>query len=159
MLRRHLAGALAIVLTAAVPAALLAQDTSCTYQSCALRLSYRFMGARVVAGGADSVVSRPGVFRFTVPALAAAGDSARWHYAAYRRTAPRAAMLGLAAAGSAIASFVFIGNDADQHEVANVVLITTGLVSGFLAGVVSNRANDHLERAMWHFNAGLAAPR
>jgi hypothetical protein len=133
-----------------------AQDSSVTYSAGALRFKPRFAGAQVVAGVTETVVSRPAFGGVRVGILENATDSVRWHYRAYRRNSSGEAILGMISGAAGIAGLIFIGSHASQHPTANVVLVSTSIVSGFLASLVGSRGADHLQRAIWLYNARFA---
>jgi hypothetical protein len=139
-------------LAAAAPA----QDSSLTYSTAALRIKPRFFGPQVVAGASETVVSREAFGGLRVKILDAAGDSVGWHYHAYRRDATGQGLVGLISGAAGIASLFTIGSHPSRHETTNIVLVSTSIVTGFLASLIGNRAANHLERAIWLYNARFA---
>lgn len=156
MSRRHSALLRTLLAAAAVsgrPGTASAQDASCTYAACALRVHSGIFGSSVVAGSDEAKVSRSGFGGLRIAVLANAGDSARYHYQAYRRAAPRVAVYGLVVGLAGAASF-FV--DGSKHPTAGVVMVSTSMIGGLLAAIEGSRANDHLQRAIWHYNLGIS---
>jgi hypothetical protein len=153
---RFVVWTLLLVSSFASPTVVHAQDTTCTYDRCALWFETRFFGNRVVAGSGGVGVSRPAFGGLRVPVLAIAGDSARAHYAAYRKDGPRSVLLGLISLVGVAAGYIVLqeGNY-DRNVGAGVALSVAGLALSVASDVNRRRAANHLQLAIWHYNRGL----
>ena len=130
-----------------------AQDSACTYDRCAIRLS----GGRLVQGMTAVRIARIGLYPPRIDLLANADDSTRFHYQAFRKYHTRSASLGLvglalAAAGAALVA----GTNKDATQWTGVGLTAVGF--GFSLGARSSgrRGWNELSQAVWFYNRRFA---
>src|SRR5436189_764466 len=83
-----------------------AQDSSCTYDRCALRLQHRLWSLRLVAGANATSVARLGMFATRIEPFSRSGDSVRVHYEAFRKNRNRAGAFTLIGVATLVASFI-----------------------------------------------------
>ena len=105
-------------------------------------------------------VARLGLFARRIDLLAAAGDSTRSHYTAFRTHYNRRAALTLVAIATFTASIILVSasynaSDPQQYEGAAIGLFVGSVVLGFGAGVSRAKAEDHLQQAIWFYNRAL----
>jgi hypothetical protein len=154
MTYRARAATLAAVLAAIGTVTLQAQDSSCTYDTCALRLQHRLFRPRIVQGIAATDATRWDLFVRRVPALESAGDSAQHHYQGYRSAGVRGGVLMLA--GSALVlTAVILRFETDYDRETADVAFAAGLVASLVGGLSSMSSRDHLQQAIWHYNRNL----
>ena len=103
------------------------QAPDCTYDRCALRLQPNVFSRSLVQGVPPTPVARLGLFAPRIDLLAAAGDSARSHYTAFRTHYNRRAALTLVAIATFTASIILVSasynaSDPQQYEGAAIGL-------------------------------------
>lgn len=131
-----------------------AQQSACTYETCALRLRYRGLGdRRIVAGAADTPVDRGGFWSRKATVLETGSDSVRFHYVEYRSHASRAGWLAIL---GATAVSVAVSMDYEDNKAATISVYGAGVIISAIAGVNKSRSEDHLQRAIWLYNRDLA---
>ena len=135
-----------------------AQGTSCTYDSCALRLRHQFFGGvTLVQGQDDRRVARLGLFAPHVDALASASDSAKAHYLAFRKHQNRGApllLIGAVAAGVA-AGLAYDQEHYREHKGLVWGLLGVGVTFSIWGGANVVKANDQLQQSIWFYNRDL----
>jgi hypothetical protein len=135
------------------------QGAACTYDTCALRLQHRFFsGVSLVQGKDGSRVARLGLFAPRVGVLAAASDSAKAHYLAFRSHQNRGAALTLVGLSTAIAVGALAYDESHYRDNKGLVwgLIGVGLTFSIWGGANVVKANDQLQRSIWFYNRDLA---
>jgi len=155
--RSFLAAALAATFGASLARG---QAPDCTYDRCALRLQPNVFSRSLVQGVPPTPVARLGLFAPRIDLLAAAGDSTRSHYTAFRTHYNRRAALTLVAIATFTASIILVSasynaSDPQQYEGAAIGLFVGSVVVGFGAGVSRAKAEDHLQQAIWFYNRAL----
>lgn len=149
----------ALVALCTLTSSLRAQDSTCTYYRCALRLQHRYWTSHVVQGAVETRVASLGLFAPHDDALALSPDTAvRRLYAGFRGSRNRSAALNVA--GAACTAAVFIVYKANTPGRANQsVSLSLGILEIVLShGGNLNRARsaDQLDAAIWYYNRRLA---
>ncbi len=136
-----------------LPADTNAQETECTYDACALRMRYRFMGARLVQGVEEKPVGSVGLFAGSMPLLADRSDSAGIYYRAFHSANKSSSWLLLGGVAAFATGFVVAVSDG-EHAVVTVSFVAgLGLLTGGL--VRSSQAQERLSKAVWWYNRAL----
>jgi hypothetical protein len=148
-----------VLLALACVGPLSAQNTSCPFETCALRIEAGgfFSSARIVRGAQAERVAkadRSDVLRD----LMASNDSARAHYARFAHLDRTSDWL------RGIGSVLWLGGITltsvkRSNEALNFAITFTGLSLGTAGGVVGRRAFNQLSQSIWWYNAGLAGVR
>ncbi len=147
------AGLLLFSLQVGAVAVAKAQSSSCTFETCALRLRYRGLGdRRIVAGAADTPVDRGGFWSRKATVLETGSDSVRFHYVEYRSHAARAGWLAII---GATAVSVAVSMDYEDQKTATISVYGAGVIIGAIAKINQSRSEDHLQRAIWLYNRDL----
>jgi hypothetical protein len=145
-----------IIVVAILSSPLVAQDDStCTWDRCALRVHRNFFGARLVRGIDGEKVAGLGVFPGALPLLAERSDSAAIHYDAFRskQTGGSAALfVGLAA--------FLVGNVVayNDSESAGGAIAVGGLAVSLIGGAVVISGQNELQKAIWWYNRTFVPP-
>ena len=132
-----------------------AQDSTCTYDRCALRLQHRLWSLRLVAGANDTPVARLGMFAPRIAPLSGAGDSVRSHYEAFRSSQNRASAFALVGIVTIFASGVVYGANRYQNDGVALGLAVAALPFAIVGAVNELKARDHLAQAIWLYNRAL----
>lgn len=134
----------------AFPQGVAAQDTSCTYDSCALRLS----GREVRRGVADKRVDGFSFFGGApeLPMLVGRTDSAGINFEAFRRLNSRAAWLNRVAMVTTLGGVIVTVVDAEEYAGWGIGLTFVSFVPLMLGSASWRRALDRLQRAIWWYN-------
>jgi len=138
--------------------ALRAQDASCSYDSCALRLKTGFWSTNIVQGALETPIGTASLFAPRVPVLAEARDSVvRQLFASYQRKSHQGLVFGIGATGLFVASFFAWDSNASNpvNETA-VGLLLGSAVLAIPAAVLARSASNELQKAVWHFNRAFA---
>ena len=138
-------------------AVLSGQDTTCTYDRCALRIQYRASGVRLVQGANAVSLAKIGFYPPRINLLALADDSTRVHYEAFREHHTRSATFGLVSfATLAAATALQYGWDTDAAQGTAIGLLVASF--GFSLGASSQgrKSRDELSRTIWFYNRRFA---
>ena len=144
----------------ALPCALDAQNTACTYESCALRIDYGglFSSARVVQG-ADAQRIAKANRSDELKSVLASNDSASVHYARFEKLDRTSDWLGGIGAAAWLGGLtVGLLTHADPGDAPYVALSIAGVSLGMAGGIVGRRAFNQLSESIWWYNAGLVRP-
>ena len=138
--------------------ALRAQDTSCTYDRCALRLKTGFWSTTIVQGALETPIGSVSLFAPSVPLLAQSRDSmVRQLFARYQQRSRLGTALGVGATGLFIASFFAWDSDpSSQGDEAAIGMLLGSAVLAIPAAVLARSASNELQKAVWHFNGAFA---
>jgi hypothetical protein len=146
------------VLTASAPlprTAFAQEDSTCTWDRCALRVQYRPFGTpRLVRGRDDVKVAGLGWFPRALPLLAQRSDSAAVHYNAFRARHTSGTLLFLVGLGALFAGSALV---ADGNEGAGAAVFIGGFAVGLVGVTITASAQDELSRAVWWYNRTLVA--
>jgi hypothetical protein len=137
---------------------LVAQDSTCTYDRCALRLQHGFGYTRVVEGSANAPVASLGLFARRVDALALSPDSTvRVYYGEFRRAGDRSTLFTATAVAAAVAALIVYRSDTHSGENLGVSagLALTSLGLALVERRFRSRSEDCLQSAIWHYNKNL----
>jgi hypothetical protein len=134
-----------------------AQDTTCSYDACALSLEGGFFGRRIVRGVRREKVATLGFLPALVPALALASDSAGSHYRAYRRKAESGFVFSSLGIGFAVAGLLVSDpfGPRSRTESRSTTLFVGATVSFYISGWFQSAAEDDLARAVFWYNRSL----
>ncbi len=142
-----------IALLALAPLMLRAQDSTCSYDRCALALHRSFLARHLVRGDSAVRVARIG---FRAPALAdfvARQDSAGLFIRQFRSDHTSGDWLLLVGMLTAVAG-QFVVYESRQDAVGTGVAIT-GFALMVIGGERVRRGDNALQRAIWHYNRTL----
>lgn len=155
---RHLwVGVLVASLTGSpAPGALVAQDTACTYDACALRIKRPFFGTRLVQGRQGETVASIVFLAPRLTDMMERSDSALHYYELFRTRHNRALWMGLVGSVLYLGGFVVFEANPDAEPVA--LGLTIGGGAAMIASlIVGASARDPLSRAIWWYNRSFAA--
>jgi hypothetical protein len=147
---------LLLVLLAA-PGALGAQDSACTYETCALRFDWGgfFSSTKLVRGSQGETFAKANRSDRLRDVLMS-NDSARVHYARFEeldRTSDWLRGVGVALyLGGLVVSF---RNDF-RYDGLSTAMTLSGASLSVAGGVVGRRGFNRLSESVWWYNAGLA---
>ena len=142
-----------------LPLGIAAQDSTCTYDRCALRLHYTSSGPRLVQGQSAVSIARIGLYPPRIDLFAAANDSTRSHYEAFRQHHSRAATFGIVSLATLLGSVILhYSSDEDVAQGAAIGLVVTSFGFSLAAGSNRRRAGNELSQAIWFFNRELTHP-
>ena len=133
-----------------------AQAGDCTWDRCALRVQYRFLGNRIVQGIDARPVAPLGFLPARIDVLAGSADSARFHYEAYRVHQTRASILAVASFAAAIGTLVAIQHESYSWSGPSLGLLALSAGISIGSGVSAQLGANQLQQAMWHYNRSLA---
>ena len=136
--------------------ALRAQDSSCTWDRCALRVQSSLFSMKVVRGRAAEPVAKLGGFAPRIQPLADSRDTAiQRYYVQFRAAATRATALSLG--GFALGVGALVAYEAPNHGGRGVYgwLLGASALTSIIQFAEQRRANDRLESAIWWYNRGL----
>jgi len=141
------------VLVFAISGDILAQaDSTCTYDTCALRVKQRFLSRQLVRGIQEEKVTGFGLLAPDLSRLGNPDGSPNPHLAAYKGHADKGTLgFTLAFAALTIGTLVY-----DNNETVAVTLAVSSLGFGAFAVVHSLRAQEDLSRGVWLYNSKLA---
>ena len=129
------------------------ESKSCTYDTCALRLTFSDFGNRkIVAGDAATPADGRGAWARRVPVLEAGSDSVRFHYVEYRSHAKRGGLFSIA---GAVDVAVGLSLNYDDNKAWVIGLVSAGIIMEAIGAVNRSRSEDHLQRAIWLYNRDL----
>jgi hypothetical protein len=131
-----------------------AAGRDCPYDRCALRVQPRASSARLVQGMNDAPI---GPLEAHSTLFAAAGDSARMHYEAFRRftkSTRTARRIGLGAYLGAATLFVAGGRNKWSRGFGYAFLVL-GYAAGHGSVYGQAHAQSELDEAIWHYNRTL----
>jgi len=141
---------------------LAAQQNSCTFDRCALRVQYRSFSTRIVAGVSGEKVAGVGLFAPHVPVLESGPDSARVHYRSFQHHYNSGAVFNLFGAAAIVGSFAPGGGynaySGDNKDTA-LGLLLVGFTSTLIGYIQGRRGTDELERSIWFYNRDLPTGR
>lgn len=142
------------------PASAAAQDSTCTFRTCALRLENRFFGTAVFRGQSDHRVATIGLFPQHLDGFGSGSDSSMYYYNGYRRHYTVGSALAVTAlVGAAVGSVLAFTADDGQIP----ILVGTSLFSvsvSFASHRLFSVGQRRLSRAvMWHNRGLLGAER
>lgn len=125
---------------------------NCTYDTCALRIKAPTLttGMKVVRGSESIEVVQLGLLQPAIAPFVQASDSAAFFAAIYDHQYDRGAMISLV--GTAISIVAPIAMRGTMQKVA---FTGVGIGLTVVGGVITNRADEALSRAMWHYNREL----
>jgi hypothetical protein len=129
-----------------------AQETGCSFATCALRIDHGFLRTRIVAGQQQSVVAKVTGFGTDLATQLALPDSAAVHVRRANSRMKSGTLLGLLGLGlTAAAAFV-------DTEGATPRLTLFGVGVGFaVAGTIQQAsARSELSQAIWWYNRQFA---
>jgi hypothetical protein len=142
------------LLPAALAPAAAAQDTPapCTYDTCALRIQAPTLTTPLllVRGSEDVEVVRLGLLEPAIAPFVAISDSAAAHARVYDVLYDRGSILNITGTVLAIAAPVFM-----RGAMQKIAFTGVGIGLTVYGGVLTNRANDALARAIWWYNREL----
>jgi hypothetical protein len=148
----------AVLLFGAGPLA--AQQNSCTFDRCALRVQYRFLSTRIVGGMSGEKIAGLGLFAPLVPVLESGPDSARVHYRSFQHHYNSGAVFKLIGAAAIVGAFApgYSANSYDYRDPSLGLRLagSTATIIGYFQG---RRGTDELERSIWFYNRDLPAAR
>lgn len=130
------------------------QDSSCTYERCALAYADRFWGLYVVKGQAAERVARMGFFTPRIAPLEGRTDSAGAYYDRFRASYASGNVLALVG-GLALGVGYVLATERPNEVVLPLVSIGVGGVVGILGVTRGRRARNALHRAIWWYNGSL----
>ena len=138
--------------------ALPAQDASCSYDRCALRLKTGTWSTSIVQGAAETPVGSVSLFAPSVPLLAQSRDSmVRQLFASYQQRSRLGTALGVGATGLFIASFFAWDSDpSSQGDEAAIGMLLGSAVLAIPALLLGRSASNQLQKSVWHFNSAFA---
>lgn len=122
----------------------------------ALRVRYRLLGTTIVRGPADAQVARIGFGTPPLRDLFAGSEEAAASFERFSKEHARSSWTGL------LGGIGFVGGmvaGARGEERWAAALSIGGTVFSMGSGVFRTRANEHLSKAIWWYNASLAGPR
>lgn len=124
----------------------------CTYDACALRIQAPTLtSARKLVRGAESTeVVQLGLLQPAIAPFVQLSDSAVVHASSYDELSDRGAIISLA--GTAITIIAPIVMRGTMQKIA---FTGVGIGVSVIGGAISNRAEEALSRAMWHYNREL----
>jgi predicted acyltransferase len=136
----------------ALPALVEAQDASCTYASCALRIEGGFFRTRILAGEQGAAVARIGGFGTDLEKRVTLPDSALVHLRRANSSMRTAGVLSIiGGAGILYASFATGAPDSNR-----AVAAVAGLGFTFTSSFFTRSGGNELSRALWWYNAQFA---
>ena len=137
----------------ASPSSVLAQDTQCTYETCALRLKRKFLtSGQVVRGVEEEHVASIWFLAPKISPLLERTDSAGHYYESFRKLHNRGTWVGLTGVVMMVTGIIIAGGDDDALAIG---VAFSGLIP-FTWGLIDNqRARDRLGRAIWWYNGTL----
>jgi hypothetical protein len=133
----------------AQPTASAAQDASCTYASCALRIDQGFFQTRILAGERGDAVARVGGFGTDLERRLTLPDTAIFHVQranSRMRTGSILALIGLAGT-------VYGGLATGAPDTNRAVAIIAGWGFAITGGIFARHGRNELNRALWLYNA------
>ncbi len=150
------AGAATAACILALVGAASAQDSTCTYDRCALRIRYRPFASQIVQGEGALPVARMGLFSVRIMPLEAAGGPVQAHYQQSRASQDLAALLGILG-GAALLGSTYAWTPFDESPNGTwIPLLVVGGGLMFARTLELARSRDALQQAIWHYNRGLA---
>lgn len=130
-------------------------DTTCTYDTCALRLKHGFWSRQLVRGIQEEKVAGFGLLAPDLSKVHNPDGSPNPYLAAYRGHANKGTLgLTLGLAAMTIGFLV-----TENNETAGVTLVLTSFGFTIFGGVHSIRAHEDLSRGVWLYNSKFAASR
>ena len=144
---------LVALLGALAPCPLAAQDSTCSYNRCALALHRSFWSEYVVRGDSAVRVARIGFRAPSLADFAAREDSAGIYFREFRAEHTSGNWLLLLGALTAVAGEVVV-SQSDQ-DVLGTGLVVAGLGVMIGGGERARRGRNALQRAIWFYNRTL----
>jgi hypothetical protein len=131
--------------------------SACTYETCALRIEPAFFWSpKLVRGRTGEEVGRLGGFGGGVDTLLAGPDSAAAYARVYVTNVRRSAALGLIGGIAYVVASVTSNGFRDTDD-TSVAIALTGAGFAIASIPFTIRAQRSLSRAVWFYNASLAA--
>jgi hypothetical protein len=124
------------------------------YESCALRVQYRFFRNEVVRGPESTSVTRIGLGTPPLEELFARSDSALVSFHEFRKDHIRSSWLMVLGGLEFVGSLVAEANGKDDLAVG---LSIGGIVLEVIGAVFRTKADEHMSKAIWWHNESLAA--
>jgi hypothetical protein len=124
----------------------------CTYDACALRIQAPSLTtARKLVRGSESVDVVPlGLLQPAVAPFVQLSDSAFVHATSYDELSDRGAIISLAGTAMTIIAPIVM-----RGTMQKIAFTGVGIGISVIGGMISNRADDALSRAIWHYNREL----
>jgi hypothetical protein len=141
-----------VLLCQVQPAPVEAQDASCTYASCALRIDEGFFRTRFLAGERGDEVARVGGFGTNLEKQLALPDSAIFHV---RRANSRMRTGGILSVIGA-AGMLYATLATGEPDANRVVAVIVGGGSSIAGAVFTRSSRNELSRAVWWYNQQFA---
>ncbi len=126
--------------------------STCTWDTCALRVHSAFLGGRLVRGVEDEKVAGVGWFAPTLALFEERSDTAATYYRSFRSKQNSGMALSLIALGAITAGVIAAGAG---EEGLGVGLTLGGLAFGALGGIRMSSGQNDLHRAVWWYNRTL----
>jgi hypothetical protein len=139
---------------AQAPALAAAQGTltGCTYDTCALRLDYKFFGGVRVRTGLDGESKSVGIFNGQIATSVARVPAALAEARAGRSSSIKSFAASLVTTAATLA-IIYGGNrDVGIHSSRAWTALGVGAVGSTIAGVTNLSAQRHFSRAVWLYN-------
>ena len=143
---------LLLSLLLAVPASAQRSTAPCPYDECALRIKSATFTAppALVRGLQDEQLARLGLFQAPITQYMLRSDSAAVYARKYDDTYDTGGVLTIVGTVLSIASPIIF-----RGTVRKILWTTAGIGISVYGGIITNRANDHLARAIWWHNREL----
>ena len=141
------------LLGVAVHTPLVAQDSTCSYDDCALALHRSFWSQYLVRGDSAVRVARIGFRAPTLAEFAAREDSAGVYVRRFRAYHTSGSWLMLVGALAAAAGELVIYESREDVLGSGMVLVGLGVM--ITGGERSPRGSNALQRAIWFYNRSL----
>jgi hypothetical protein len=138
-------------LSAVAPA--VGQDTTCTYDRCALGVHHGPWRSGIVRGSQRAMIARVGLLAPPLTLLASRTDSAGTHYRAFRAAYNTGFWFQLVGAVSLVASTVVVQADGDDVLVGATFFVALGF--GIWGSERRRHARNELDQAIWWYNRSL----
>jgi len=136
------------------PSPLAAQDSTCSYDRCALALHRGFWSSYLVRGDGVTRVARIGFRAPTLADFAARQDSAGFYFRQFRAQHTSGNWLQLLGALTAVAGQVVVYESRQDVVGTGILLVGYGVL--FTGGERTRRGANSLQRAIWYYNRTLA---
>jgi len=127
------------------------EDSTCTYDRCALRLKQAAFSQRLVQGVDELHVATLSFFAPRIDLFAQRSDSAARLYASFRQKRNTSAWTILGGVAAVTAGLII----AQNNEPVGISLLVLGLGAGAYATIRGISAQNNLADAIWLYNRGL----